>query len=277
MCKLLKDTIRFKEVLLYDYVYKISFDSQFSAITFKLPNKIIVVSYEGTDHNLSGWEEDFAMCYKFPVRCDIEAIKYLKNSIKFFTKEVIVTGHSKGGHLSIVSSMYMNPLFRNKIKKIYNFDGPGLRQKEINSVKYKRIASKIEHIVPNHSIVGLLLRHSDNIKSVKSIRKDLYAHSIFNWEVEEDSFIRENLSKLSINLDKSIIEWLDFHDDFERQNIITKIFEYLRKNGIVDITNLVKIRTLISLIKNRKEIDKETKEVLANFIKFNYDYHVNNS
>lgn len=275
LCKIIKDKERFKDIRLSNYVYKIGFDEQFSAITMRLPNKTVVVSFEGTDHNLSGWEEDFAFAYKFPVSCDTNAINYINKTISFFDKDIIVLGHSKGGHLSMVASMYASLPIRLRIKKIYNFDGPGLRKKEITSSKYKKISKKLEHIVPNHSIVGLLLRHSENIRVIKSERKDLYAHSIFNWEVEDKHFKNTTLSKLSSNLDKSIILWLDKHDDKTREIIVKNIFSYLRKNGITDITNLVKIKTLIALIKNSKELDKETKEVLANFVKFNFEYHMN--
>jgi len=157
-------------------------------------------------------------------------------------------------------------------KKIYNFDGPGLRKEIIKSHKYKRIKDRLNYIVPNHSIVGLILRHDDNIKVVKSVKKDLSAHSIFNWEVLDYAFKDAVLSRLSKNLDSSIVMWLDSHEDCEREKIGKAIFEFLRKNGLNDVSNLIKIRTLFMLLKNSKELDNETKKVLGNFIKFNVDY-----
>lgn len=275
LCKLIKDKERYKDIKLLNYIYKIDWQEQFGALTLKLPNGITVVSFEGTDHTLAGWEEDFTMSYKFPVSCETTAIKYL-NNISIFTKQLIIVGHSKGGHLSIVASMFANPLIKMKIKKVYNFDGPGLRSNIIKSHKYHSISKKLSHIIPDHSIIGLLLRHNSNLTVVSSTRKDFYAHSIFNWQTEKTKFKTSKLSHLSANLDKSIILWLDEHNDYERENIVKNLFEYLRKNGITDVTKLVKLKTLFTLIKNRKDLDKETKNVLANFIKFNYDYHVNN-
>lgn len=276
LCTLLKEKIRYQDILFYNYIYKINFDEQFSAITMKLPNNIIVIGYEGTDENLVGWEEDFAMCYKFPVDAEKDAIRYLNKSVSLLDRNVYVLGHSKGGHLAIVASMFSNPLLKLKIKKIYNFDGPGLRKKEFNSSKYKSISNKIEHIVPNYSIIGLLLRHNNNIKSVKSSRKDLYAHSIFTWDVNGFNFTPTNLSRLSKNLDESIIMWLDQHNDQEREKIIKDIFNFLRENNITNTNQLSKIKNLLTIIKNHKDIDVETRNLLANFIKFNYDYHISN-
>ena len=73
-------------------------------------------------------------------------IKYLNKVVSIFDKKVIVAGHSKGGHLAIVSSMYSNFIVRSKIKAIYNFDGPGLREEQIDTKKYRNIENKILHI-----------------------------------------------------------------------------------------------------------------------------------
>ncbi len=276
LCKVLKNTLRYKDILLYNYIYKISFDEQFSAITMKLPNNTIVIAYEGTDHNLVGWEEDFAMCYKFPVSAETDAIKYLNKCTSILDKDIIVLGHSKGGHLAMIASMYCNPLIKLKIKSIYNFDGPGLRQKEISSSKYKSIIKKLNHIVPNYSVVGLLLRHNESFKTIKSNRKDLFAHSIFTWEVNKSDFEVTGLSKLSKNLDQSIIIWLDQHSDNEREKIVKDIFSYLRKHSITNIKDLTKIKNVLLLIKNHKDFDLETKNLISNFIKFNFDYYIAN-
>lgn len=275
LCKLIKTKTRYKDILLYNYVYKISSDEQFSAITMKLPTNDIIITYEGTDQNLSGWEEDFAMCYKFPVAAEKDAIRYLNRSISLLDKNIYILGHSKGGHLAIVASMYCNPIIKLKIKKIYNFDGPGLRMKEIKSSKYKTIYKKIEHIVPNYSVIGLLLRHG-NIKSIRSNRHDLFAHSIFTWEIKDNNFTLEGLSRLSRNLDESIIIWLDEHSDTEREKIVKDIFYYLKKQNISNITELTKLKNILLLIKNRADIDVETRNLLSNFVKFNFDYYINN-
>lgn len=276
LAKEMKDTIRYRNIILYNYVYDVTFDKQFCAITMKLPTKEIVVAYEGTDHNLVGWEEDLAMCYKYPVPAQTDAINYINKTVGLFENNVIVLGHSKGGHLAMVAAMFCNPLVKLKIKKVYNLDGPGLRRKEIESRKFKNMEKKLEHIVPHYSFFGLLLRHGNNTKSIKSNRIDLLAHSVFTWEIKDNKFMIEPLSKLSKNLDESIIMWLDQHNDEERERIIKDIFDYLRKSGIDNVTQMVKIKNVISLIKNSGELDVETKELLGHFIKFNLEYHLNN-
>ena len=48
-----------------------------------------------------------------------------------------------------------------RIKKIYNFDGPGFRKQEYESNKYQALTKKLVNIMPSGSLVGVLL-YNDN-------------------------------------------------------------------------------------------------------------------
>lgn len=276
LVKVIKDKIRYRGILLSNYVYDVTYNKQFCAITMKLPTKEKLIVYEGTDHNLVGWEEDFAMLYQFPVPADADAIRYFNDNVSIWDRNVYVLGHSKGGHLSMTAAAFGKWYKKFGIKKIYNFDGPGFRYKEFNSRQYKKMIKKLEYIIPNYSIFGLLLRHPEEVRVVKTTRKDVMAHSMFNWLVEEDSFVLDRLSRISRNLDKSIIMWLEQHDDEEREKAVTDVFQYFRDNGIDKITDLAKLKNVFNLIKNLDTLDKNTKDLLTHFVKYNIDYHMAN-
>jgi hypothetical protein len=276
LVKVIKDKIRYRGILLSNYVYDVTYNKQFCAITMKLPTGEKLIVYEGTDHNLVGWEEDFTMLYQFPVPADTDAINYLNENVSIWDKNVIVLGHSKGGHLAMTAATFCKWYKKFAIKKVYNFDGPGFRYDEFNSKKFKRMTKKLEYIIPNYSIFGLLLRHPEEVKVVKTTKKDIMAHSMFNWLVEEESFVFDRLSRISRNLDKSIIMWLEQHDDEERKKVVTDVFKYLKDNGIEKITDMVKLKNVFTLIKNLDDLDKGTKDLLSHFIKYNIDYHVAN-
>lgn len=264
---------RYKDLLLYGYVYKTGFSEQFGALSIILDDGTIVVSYEGTDDKIVGWREDCELAYKFPIAGEIDALKYLKKNVSLFTKKVILVGHSKGGHLALTTAMYTDLIRRKKIIGIYNFDGPGLRKEQIESKQYSKIENRLFHIVPNYSIVGLLLRHKDYI-CVKSIKKDINAHYSFYWVVQDDHFVRANISGLSKKLDKSIIIWLDHHDEGQREMIVNSVFNYLQDAGIETVSEMKRIKSIVSLAKNSKKLDKETKDLLLNFVQFNVNYLV---
>jgi hypothetical protein len=277
--KILKEIVntkRYKDVLVYGYKYVGDKDKQFCAMTFKVKNKFIYVSFEGTDHLLSGWKEDFELCYTFPIASQDYAIKYLNNIIGLFDTNIYVGGHSKGGNLALVAAMFCNPLIRFKIKKIYNNDGPGLRKKEIESDNYKKIENKLVHIIPDYSLVGLLLRHNDNYKVVKSSRKDIMAHSVLTWQIEDNHLKEANLSNLSKKLDKSVILWLDKHDDKQREKIITTVFNALENSGLYNLYDLKNLKIAIKVIKNLNNIDSDTKKLILDFFEFNLSYLLNN-
>ena len=273
LIKLIKDKIRYRDILLSNYVYDVTYNKQFCAVTMKLPTNEKLIVYEGTDHNLSGWEEDFTMLYQFPVPADIDAVKYLENNVSIWDRNVMVIGHSKGGHLAMTAATFCKWYKKLGIKKVYNFDGPGFRYDQFHSKQFVRMSKKLEYYLPGYSIFGLLLRHPEEVKVVKTSKKDITAHSMFNWYVDGDKFVFDRLSRFSYNLDKSIIMWLEQHDDEERKKVVTDVFQYFRDNGIVNIMDLTKLKNIFNIIKNLDFLDSGTKDLLKHFVKYNFEYY----
>ena len=266
------DSKRFSDVIVYGYRYKSNKDMQFCAMTFKVRKLFTYVAFEGTDHLLSGWKEDFEMVYNFPVAAHTEAINYLDEMVSIFDKHLIIGGHSKGGNLALVASMYCHPLIRHKIKTIYSNDGTGLRQEQIESSNYKKIEDRLVQILPNYSLVGLLLLHNDNLTVIKSSRKDILAHAVLTWEVDDKKFERSTLSSISKKLDKSIIEWLNDNDDSKRKKMITEVFKALEDAGIENLYDIKSIKNAINVVKRLNKLDKETKDLVYSFLSFNLTY-----
>jgi len=260
-------TRRYKDLLVYSYSYIGDDSQQFSALTFEINPKLVYVAFEGTDHLISGWEEDCKMAYSFPVNAHKNAIKYLNSNFTFRNCNIIVGGHSKGGNLALVSSMYCNFITRNKILKIYNNDGPGLRQKQLESKHYDHIKNKLIHIVPNQTIVGLLLRHTDDYKVVKSSRRGIFAHDAMTWQVNNDEFVLADLSKFSKVLDKGIIKWLDKYDDSKRKEFVDCIFEVFKKNNINSLIEIMQSNKLVlTLLRETINMDPIVKEMIKDLI-----------
>lgn len=263
------NTNRYSNIVLTDYVYDTNKDMQFSAVTFHISNKLKYICFEGTDELVSGWKEDGKLAGIFPIPSQVEAIKYVNRHVKLLGKDVIIGGHSKGGNLALVSSMYMKEYKKFKVKKVYSNDGPGLRKKEFESEEYKSIKKKYVHIVPDYSVVGVLLR-SDNYVVVKSTKKNILAHAIPTWIIDDDELLLTTLSRKSKKLEKSIISWLDKHDDNERIDVVNKIFKVLEDADVTTLMNIKEIDKLIKVISNIKNMDKETKDLIIDFLTYNY-------
>lgn len=267
--KKISNTKRYKDIQVYNYIYIGTEDEQFSAATFKISKKQIYVSFEGTDNLISGWKEDFELAYKYKTLSQQHAIDYLNKTIKIFGPKIIVGGHSKGGNLAQVSAMEINFIKKLKITNIYNNDGPGLRKKEFESKKYKMIKKKLIHIIPYNSIFGILLRN-DKYKVVVSTKKAIQSHSMTTWMVYDDELSETNISQKSYELEKSVIEWLNNHDDSQRKKMIENVFNVFKKCEITDTRDLRKLRSIIKIIKEVRNIDKETKELVSSFINYNF-------
>lgn len=256
MLRTMKDKKRYCQLFLYNDIYIADDVQQFSALCIEINPHLIYVSFEGTDHMISGWEEDFKMSYQFPVKAQREAIKYLNKHFTLKSCKIIVGGHSKGGNLALVASMYSNFFVKRKIVNIYSYDGPGLMKKQIESKKYKSIENKFIHVIPNNSIIGLLLRHTKNYKVVKSNYIGLVSHFAESWRVTEDSFEESKLGLHSQILEKSFILWLDNYDLKQRELFVKELFDIFRKlgiNSLIDIADNPKI--LIDIFKMTSKMD----------------------
>ena len=262
MIQLMKDSKRYQNTILYNYVKITNSNMQFAALTMKIPDKSIYVSFAGTDSSIAGWEEDFKMSYLYPGASQKYASNYLNKSIGLLDKKIRIGGHSKGGNLSICAAMEANFLIKHKITTITNFDGPGFLKKEIESKAYQSIENKIKMVVPKESIIGMILYHTDNYIVVKSKGYHIFQHDAFNWQCKDRNFIRDIQSKRSKDLQQKIIKKLEALPLNERIDIVKNLFSLFKKLNIID-TKDIKLKQIFELFKSFKKLDNDTKNYLA--------------
>ncbi len=264
----IKDLPRFKEIKVTDYSYIMDENSQFGAVTFILPNKKIVIAFQGTDNTIAGWKEDAILSYKYPTTSQELAGSYVEKIISKYKRSVIVCGHSKGGNLALVGAMRTTLLKKLAIKEIYSFDGPGLRENEFNSNQYKQVRRKLHNIIPDESMVGVLF-NQENLDVIKSNAKGIMQHATTSWQVEDDKLVRTNKSALSDNLDKAIYDWLSNYNLEQRKLIIDETFGLLEKSNIKIVSDISDnyLRSLFEVLKATETLDNQTKVVIFNCLK----------
>jgi len=154
--KYLQNAKRYANMKIMNFVNLKNEKTQFGACKFLMDKKTII-AFKGTDGSTIGWVENFRLLYDYPTYTQRLSLNYLEDNIKFNDKNVYVVGHSKGGNLAMASVMELSrPLFK-KVKKVYNFDGPGFLKKEFDSLKYRELLPKLVNIIPTGSVVGSLL------------------------------------------------------------------------------------------------------------------------
>jgi len=258
---------RFRNLIVSDYIYDTNRVMMFSAMTFRISKKLEYIAFEGTDEQISGWREDFELACSFPVPSHLRARDYFNRHARMFGPKIITGGHSKGGNLALVGVMLMNQRKVGKIVKIYNNDGPGLRKKEFESPEFDRIRDRYVHIVPDCSIVGIMMRNA-NYRVVESSKMDILGHAIETWQIDGDHIKHGERSARSKETERRLWVWLDNHDDRERKKILEAVFGVIEGSNITDTMTLFKFNNIVKMIKQAKALDKESKDLVLGLLKY---------
>ncbi len=257
---------RFSQVRVSRYVNDIDekTEKQFAAMTFDVTDQLRYISFRGTDDTLVGWKEDCNMSFCFPVPSHLAASAYLTQAaLEKPRVPIILGGHSKGGNLAMYAAACCSEEIFDRIRWVYNNDGPGFPTPEIASKVYRRLGEKLLNIIPEASIVGLLMEFRDQFRIVKSDGKGPMQHNGLSWGVKGPAFDVLAREPRAIRRKKRTLHaWLREMDLPRRQEMVENLFA-LRKN--------VEAKTLLELFKNPTQTipalfsayDKETREVLA--------------
>ena len=166
----LAKTKRFGNMKLMCYVdkYDESIETQFAAITILMEDNTAYIAFRGTDTSLIGWKEDFNMSFMDKVPAQELALLYLKDVAEIIKCPLRIGGHSKGGNLAVYSSLYAGKEIQDRIINIYNNDGPGFKSSILQTEEYKNIKNKIDSIIPQTSIIGMILEHEEEYIVIRS-------------------------------------------------------------------------------------------------------------
>lgn len=226
---------------IYRNVIDLETTIQFSAICFELPH-MIYIAFRGTDDNIVGWKEDFYFSFLENTESQKLSVLYTNKIIEKYEnkKEIHLGGHSKGGNLAVFAGAFCKKEYQNKIKVIWNNDGPGFCKELLEKNSYKNIKDKIYRIVPQSSIVGLLMENDVNPHIIKSDSTFLLQHLIDSWQVEKNVFLRaESLTKEAIFIEKSLSTWLEKIPVDDRRRLVDIVFSCIEKSGYKTFTHLI--------------------------------------
>lgn len=252
---------RFSSIRVTRYVNEFNWLAvkQLSAVTFAIDKRFVYVAFRGTDGTIVGWEEDLNMAFMEEVPAQAQAAEYLAEvAKKHWLSQIIVGGHSKGGNLSVYAAMKQKPRTLKRIQRVYNFDGPEFKQDICDLPEYKALQPKVIKIVPESSIIGMLLERTDHFQIVKAEGALFFQHDLYNWTIDENTgdFIRlKELSKASKNIKSSLYDWLNKFTNDERQIIIDNLF---------DILNATECTTFNEFIENWKKNSAKLKAQYEN-------------
>lgn len=258
---------RFEKIRLSNYEEHMDFvvGQQFAAITYILPGlkRGKIVAFRGTDNTMIGWKEDFEIACMEQVPAQQSASQYLKRAIGIFCGRVIVCGHSKGGNLAVYAGSRLNPIRRNNLSEIINFDGPGFDFSIISPASFKACENKISNYVPEESIVGMLLESVGKRNVVSSSSHGIEQHNALNWKVTCAMFTDGELSGTTRLLEQTLKTWLADFPINKRKMFIEALFDILGASEGRTIDPGENIKEMKNIYTKYSKLDNETKALLS--------------
>ncbi len=206
---------------------------QFSAVTFELSDGTCYISFRGTDATIAGWHEDCNFSFLESTPGQLESVRYINETAKLTDGKLRVGGHSKGGNFAVYGSAFCDEKIREeRITEIYNNDGPGFNDRIVSKAEYRAVLPKVIKIIPESSLVGLLLSGMEDRIIIKSSAKGIFQHDPYSWCVDGDRFERAvGLSAESAFTDQALHKWIGSLDDSQRKLIVTSLFDSIKASG----------------------------------------------
>lgn len=221
----IKTSKRYENIIISNFKNVRNNDTQFGAMSVRF-NDNLLIAFKGSDSSLISWIENLRLNYQYPTYTQSKGIKYAKDNILDSDKNVYLVGHSKGGNLAMCAGMEIPSGLRDKVKVIYNFDGPGFLKKEYDK-KFNLIKEKVVNIVPTGSVVGMCL-YNDNFKSVKSKDLAFGEHYPVGWGVFGEFFVKTSLSRVSKQIHEMTTTNLDAVDKKQLGETIEELCKGVR-------------------------------------------------
>lgn len=205
--------------------------AQMSAVTYLLSDGTIYVAFRGTDSTLIGWKEDFDIGCLTETRGQLLAVSYLDLIAESFDAPIRVGGHSKGGNFAIYAASFCRPEIQDRIISVYSNDGPGFRKEVTEMPGYLRVLPKLCKIVPDTSMIGMLLADKAARRVVRSSAFGILQHDALSWSTERDRLEPAEPSELGKLLNNVLASWIDGMDDNLRNSVTDTIFDAFEATG----------------------------------------------
>ena len=264
---IIENSKRYKHIRVFDFQKIVNDEVQFGAATFRSNTKTFI-AYEGTNSSVVGWVENFMLTSEYPTKTQVLAIEYINNSVNDEDTKIYVGGHSKGGNLAMTASMECAENIFSRIEKIYNFDGPGFRKQEFESEKYNRMAEKLENILPEGSLIGILM-YNKNYQFIDADGVGFKEHYPTSWNTFGEFFIHAKQGRSSKHIQESLYKSIEELKEEDVKKLLSAVIRFFIRNNInnsSDIKN-IKFDEFRALAKEIKDVDENTKKLFFDIVR----------
>ncbi len=259
--EMIRNSVRYRNIKIAYYMEWLDEkrESQFSAVTFLLGKSSSFVAFRGTDESLVGWKEDFNMGFMRSVPAQRQALFYLRGVTRYIPSgRLILGGHSKGGNLAVYASAFASEAVQERIRRIYSFDGPGFHPSFYEQDGFRKIEKKYCKIVPEQSLVGMLLTNYHKYRVVRSYRTGMLQHDPLQWKIKKGKFVyRKELYWKSKRLSRILNTWIDSLNREQIVLFVETVYDLLQSAQVKSIYAFLKkpIRILKKMRSTYRQMD----------------------
>lgn len=238
-------------------------ETQFAALTFLLDDHSAFLAFRGTDSSLVGWKEDFNMSFLEEIPSQRLAVEYTEEIGTKYIMPMHLGGHSKGGNLAVYASVRSRPGIRRRIVNVYNNDGPGFTDHLMNDPAYKEMTPQIQTIVPQSSVIGMLLEHEEPYTIIRSKNIGLLQHELYSWELHGPAFIPvEEITAESRFLNQTIRNWLSGMTIQQRNEVVDTVFDLLSTGDVKNVFDIIQPKNIRNYLRALSR-DGKTRRILS--------------
>lgn len=265
-------SVRFGNIKMNYYVNIIDQEeeTQFSAMTYFLGDDMpkegnVYIAYRGTDATIVGWKEDLNLAFSKPLHGQYLAVEYMDKVAEKIGRGFYAGGHSKGGNLAVYAAMNCKEETREKIRKIFNNDGPGFRPEIRQQGNFQAIEEKVVKFIPRSSLVGMILEGHSEYEIVESWGIGLFQHNTYSWKIEDGALVRaQNMTSAKIRRDNALNEWILSLSEEEIHIFIDTLYEVVSAS---EASNIFEFgadwkKCLQNIIQAAKGVDDATRKAI---------------
>lgn len=239
---------------------------QFAALTIETGDGAVYLAFRGTDDTLAGWKEDFHLACVPEIPAQRLAVEYTRQTAKQYPrKKLRLGGHSKGGNLAVWAALNVPDRVQRRIQQVWSNDGPGFHEDILSLPEHQEVARRIVTIIPQSSLVGMILEHDEDYTVVESSEKGLMQHDGFSWEVKGSGFVRlGSVTRQGRHHDLVLKEWVRQMPLDQREKFVEGLFTLLTASGAQTLTDLKEenLKAVGAMVKAMKDMEKDTRDAL---------------
>ncbi len=240
-------------------------EAQFAAFTVEISKNTHMIVFRGTDESLIGWKEDLNLSFLDSTAGQRLASEYLNYVALKTHGKLYISGHSKGGNFAVFSAASAPSLLQKRIACIWNYDGPGFREEFLSRPGYQAILPKVHTLVPQSSVVGMLLEHEEPYTVVESGNIGLLQHDPYSWKVMGPTFVtNEEVDESSRITDTSIRMWLSGLSPDDREKFVDAVHQIILETHATKLSDLAKPQNIMQILKVLGQSDEDTKNMIVN-------------